>query len=136
MKAPELARLVQWLDEAGICAFEMKEPGRFIRVVMQGHGRAGPACGTGAVGPARKTQQVAAPARGIFMATHPLRAGPLAEVGMAVAAGAILGLVRVDDVVYRPVLAAHQGRVSRSWAADGDQIEEGSLLFDITVGGD
>lgn len=136
MKAPELATLVQWLEEAGISAFEMKEPGRFIRVVMQGHGRAGPACGTGAVGPARTTRQVAAQARGIFMATHPLRAGPLAEVGMAVAAGDMLGLVRVDDVLYRPVLAAHKGRVSRRWAADGERIEESALLFDITIGGD
>jgi acetyl-CoA carboxylase biotin carboxyl carrier protein len=138
MKAPELATLVQWLDEAGISDFEMKEPGRFIRVVMQGRGRADPACGTGtgAVGPARATQQVAAPARGIFMATHPLRAKPLAEVGLHVTAGDILGLVKVDDVLYRPVLAAHKGRVSRRWAADGEQIEEGTLLFDITIGGD
>lgn len=136
MKAPELATLVQWLDEAGISDFEMKEPGRFIRVVMQGHGRADPACGAGTVGPVRRTQQVKAPARGTFIATHPLRAKPLAEVGMAVAAGDILGLVKVHDVLYRPVLAAHKGRVSRRWAADGEHIEEGTLLFDITIGGD
>ena len=70
------------------------------------------------------------------MATHPLRAGPLAEVGMAVAAGDMLGLVRVDHVLYRPVLAAHKGHVSRRWAADGERVEDGALLFDITIGGE
>ncbi len=136
MKAPELAILVQWLDQAGISAFELNEPGRFVRVVMQGHGRAGPACGTGAVGPTLTTQRVTAQARGIFMSTHPLRAGPLAEVGMAVAAGDIVGLVQVDEVLYRPVLATHRGHVSRRWAADGERVVEGTLLFDITIGGD
>lgn len=134
MKAPELARLVRWLDEAGISAFELSEPGRFIRVLMLGQQSAVPARGPGAV--ARGTHQVAAQAHGVFMATHPLRAGPLAEVGMTVAAGAILGLVQVDEVLYQPVLAAHKGRVSRRWAADGGRVEAGTLLFDITVGGD
>lgn len=136
MKASELATLVQWLDAAGISDFEVKEPGRLIRVVMQGHGRAGPGSSAVAAEPGRRTRQVVAPARGIFMATHPLRAKPLAEVGARVAAGDILGLLKVDDVLYRPVLAGHGGRVSRRWVADSERIDDGTLLFDIAPGGD
>lgn len=136
MKTPELATLVRWLDEAGICDFEVKEPGRVIRVVMQGHGRTDPGSSAVTAEPGRRTKRVVAPAQGIFLATHPLRAKPLAEAGMPVAAGDILGLVRVDEVLYRPVLAGHGGRLSRRWAADGERIDEGTLLFDITTGSD
>jgi biotin carboxyl carrier protein len=136
MKSPELATLVRWLDEAGISDFEMKEPGRRVRVVMRGPGGIDPASIASAAGPARRMHQVTAPARGIFVATHPLRAKPLAQAGMAVAAGDILGLVKVDDVLYRPVVASHGGRVSRSWAVDGERTEPGMLLFEITAGND
>lgn len=139
MKIRQLSTLIQWLKDKDIHAIEVKEPNVSLRIVMRRHTEA-----TGAIRaeeyvalPAlskHKSSNVIANAQGIFMSTHPLRTSPLAVAGDMVKAGDVLGLLKVTDVLYQPVLAGQSGRLVRTLAFDGELIKEGMPLFELDIG--
>ena len=139
MKVRQLSTLVQWLKDKDIDTIEVQEPDMSVRIVMWRHTEA-----TGATRaeeslappplPKPKSSTVRANAQGIFRLTHPLRTSPLAAAGDMVKADDVLGLLKVTDVLYRPVLAGQKGRLVRTLALDGELIKEGMPLFELDIG--
>jgi acetyl-CoA carboxylase biotin carboxyl carrier protein len=138
LKVRELSTLVRWLKDNDIHAIEVQEPDMSVRIVMRRRTEA-----TGAIRaeeyaapPAlskHKSRNVTANAQGIFLLAHPLRTSPLAAAGDMVKAGDVLGLLKVMDVLYQPVLARQKGRLVRALALDGELIEEGMPLFELDI---
>ena len=138
MKVRQLSTLVQWLKDKDIYMIEVQEPDMSVRIVMRRHPEA-----TGAIRaeeylappplPKPKSSTVRANAQGIFLLAHPLRTSPLAVAGDMVKAGDVLGLLKVMDVLYQPVLARQKGRLVRALALDGELIEEGMPLFELAI---
>ncbi len=71
---------------------------------------------------------VGAPCVGLFLRTHPLRTDPLAETGRFVAAGAVLGLLRVGPLLVE-IRAPEAGTVSGVVADEGALVGFGTPLF-------
>ena len=138
MRLPELAELLQWLEDAGVDSFEMKQPGSMIRVVMQRHtqpiGLRSRPEGQRPGSAAQTVHQVIAQVRGTFLAAHPLRTAALTEVGATVTASDVLGLVRSGGVLYHPIVSGKNGRVNRRLVSDGDLVEPGMPLFELQRG--
>ncbi len=138
MKLRELSTLVQWLKDNCIESIEVQGPGSSVRVVMPRLARSTSKTGVAACAALppseRKSSIVIASAAGIFLSAHPLRTMPLAAAGSTVDAGDVLGLLKVSDVLYRPVLAGRKGSLVRALAQAGDLVEEGMPLFEINIG--
>lgn len=137
MKLLVLNTLLQWLKEADIHIFELKERGMSLRIVMQPQlqpeGYRINASSLPGNFLERRLHLVVADAKGIFLTAHPLRSAPLVAPGDLVAVGDVLGLLKVTDVLYKAVRASRQGRVVRT-LAEGDQlIEAGSSLFELDI---
>lgn len=71
---------------------------------------------------------VAASSVGIFLRQHPLRDTPLVEAGQDVAAGQIIGFLRIGALLL-PVAAARDGVVLDVPAAHGDLVGYGATLI-------
>jgi acetyl-CoA carboxylase biotin carboxyl carrier protein len=84
--------------------------------------------------PAPAAITVAAPGVGRFLARHPLREVPLAAIGSRVAAGNLLGLLQVEDLLL-PVVAPEAGVLAAVLVADGTLVGFGTPLFELTPGG-
>lgn len=140
MKVRELSTLVSWLNDKDIREIEVQEPDMSLRIVMRrqtevpGANR-GKECVAPAVSSKHQSRNVAANAQGIFLSVHPLRTSRLAVAGDRVKAGDVLGLLKVTDVLYQPVLAGQKGRLVRVLALDGELIKEGMPLFELDIGG-
>lgn len=140
LKLRELRTLIQWLKEGDIHAIDVQEPGMSVRIVMVRRAEAagGFRAEEYAAPPAvskRMLSKVTSNAAGIFLSVHPLRSSPLAVAGRLVKAGDVLGLLKVADVLYRPVLAGRNGCLVRVLAVEGDSVEEGMPLFELDIGG-
>ena len=139
MKLHELSTLVQWLKDNCIESIEVQAPGSSVRIVMPRDARSTSNIGVATRAapsppPIRKSSIVIASATGIFLSAHPLRTAPLAAAGSTVDAGDVLGLLKVSEVLYRPVLAGRKGSLVRALAQAGDLIEDGMPLFEIDIG--
>lgn len=75
-------------------------------------------------------QLVRAQSVGVFLDTHPLAAAPLAPVGARVAAGQVLGLLRIGALLL-PVTAPADAVVARVLATPGAAVGYGTALFDL-----
>ena len=137
MKLLVLTTLLQWLKEADIHIFELKERGMSLRIVMQpqlqSKGHPINASSLPADFLERRLHLVVADTKGIFLTAHPLRAAPLIAPGDVVAVGDVLGLLKVTDVLYKAVRASRQGRVVRTLAGNDQLIEAGSPLFELDI---
>ena len=139
MKLLVLTTLLQWLKEADIHIFELKERGMSLRIVMQPQPQLQPkgypinASSLPADFLERRLHLVVADTKGIFLTAHPLRAAPLIAPGDVVAVGDVLGLLKVTDVLYKAVRASRQGRVVRTVAGNDQLIEAGSPLFELDI---
>lgn len=137
MKLLVLTTLLQWLKEADIHIFELKERGMSLRIVMQAQlqpvGHPINASSLPADFLERRLHLVVADTKGIFLIAHPLRAAPLVAPGEVVAVGDVLGLLKVTDVLYKAVRASRQGRVVRTLAGNDQLIEAGSSLFELDI---
>jgi acetyl-CoA carboxylase biotin carboxyl carrier protein len=139
VRVRELSTLVQWLKDKGIHVFEVEQPDTSVRIVMQGCREATEAIRVEEyrirqASPKHPSSNVTANARGAFLSTHPLRTAAAVALGDTVKEGDVLGLLKVTDVLYHPVLADRKGRVMRVLAADGEMIEEGMPLFELDIG--
>lgn len=138
MKLRDLSTLVQWLKDNGIESIDVQAPGSSVRIVMPRHApstsNTGVASCVAAPPSMRKSSIVIASATGIFLSAHPLRTTPLAAAGSTVDAGDVLGLLKVSEVLYRPVLAGRKGSLVRALAQAGDLIEDGMPLYEIDIG--
>lgn len=76
------------------------------------------------------TLSLGAPTPGRFLHRHPLHDLPLAVPGMAVAAGQVLGLLRIGALLL-PVAAPRPGRFAGYRAADGATVGYGTPLLDL-----
>lgn len=138
MKASELTTLIGWLEDAGICLFEVEQPGTLLHIVMQTSPQFG-VIQTNATWltsdfSKRTLHHVKAKMKGIFLTAHPLNAHPLVAAGDFVAKGDVLGLLKVTDILYVAVLADRPGCMIRTLAVNGRLIEEGRPLFELDVG--
>ena len=137
MKLLVLTTLLQWLKEADIHIFELKERGMSLRIVMQPQlqpeGHRINASSLPANFPERRLHLVVADTKGIFLTAHPLRAAPLVAPGDVVAVGDVLGLLKVTDVLYKAVRASRQGRVVRTLAGSDQLVQAGSSLFELDI---
>ena len=139
MKLLVLTTLLQWLKEADIHIFELKERGMSLRIVMQPQPQLQPkghpinASSLPADFLERRLHLVVADTKGIFLTAHPLRAATLIAPGDVVAVGDVLGLLKVTDVLYKAVRASRQGRVVRTLAGNDQLIEAGSPLFELDI---
>jgi len=129
----ELVRLAGWLDEENIKSIEIFSPGRSLRIVMEGRiGGLGPTNRMASAHVGANGDPLAVPARtpGVFLAAHPCRTEPLVQSGAKVAAGDIVGLLKVGHILI-PVAAPRDGIVTRVLAAPGTTVDFGASLVEI-----
>jgi acetyl-CoA carboxylase biotin carboxyl carrier protein len=128
---PHLAAL---LAATGIDTLELAGPAGRVFLGRSGAPAATvPALDAAAPGPeagAAATVTVASPGIGAFRRAHPLHEQPLAEEGSEVAAGQVLALLQVGDLLL-PVRAPSGGILAAARRADGALTGFGDPLFDI-----
>lgn len=116
----ELARIVAWLEEAGLHAIEIEESGRSVRIVMAGGGPAGS-------GP---VETVAARTTGVFLAAHPDRGADFVRTGDRVRAGDVVALLGIGRLIV-PVTAPADGTILRRRIEPGTVVGYGTALFEF-----
>jgi acetyl-CoA carboxylase biotin carboxyl carrier protein len=78
--------------------------------------------------------QIVAPMVGTFYRAAEPDSPPLAEEGTEVAETTIVGIIESLQVL-NPVQAGHTGRVTRVLATDGQPVEYGQPIFEVTPSG-
>ncbi|RQN38013.1 acetyl-CoA carboxylase biotin carboxyl carrier protein [Paraburkholderia tropica] len=142
----ELRQITTWLADAGVEFIEIGRAGMRVRLTLEPDARAA-AVGAPVLSAASRDValptdssatrasadriEVRAPLAGQFLAAHPARVEPLASAGMPVAAGDVLGLVRVADLCV-PVVAAGPGIVEALLAEPGAAVGYGEPLFALS----
>lgn len=140
--AQRIRQLGDWLAGTDIAVLELSTPDTRIR--LDRGTAASPTSPARAAAPAVATtattgadraprpagQVVKAQSVGVFLDTHPLAAGPLAPVGARVAAGQVLGLLRIGALLL-PVTAPADAVVARVLATPGEAVGYGTALFDL-----
>jgi acetyl-CoA carboxylase biotin carboxyl carrier protein len=122
--APALVRaLSAALAGSDVVELELRGPGVHLRLRQDGAGvaqlaPAGPAAG----------EVIAAPGPGLFLDRHPLHRAPLAPSGMRVAAGDLVGLLRVGALLL-PVTAPRAGVIGAALVARDSAVGFGTPLF-------
>ncbi len=135
MNAGLTPQLAAWLADTDIGALELRGPGVHV-CLRQAGGRvealspAGFEALCAAAGPRMATVQVRASAVGLFLHAHPLHEAPLAAPDTRVAAGQVIGLLRVGMLLL-PVAAPQAGIMAGYAAATGARVEYGSHLADL-----
>jgi acetyl-CoA carboxylase biotin carboxyl carrier protein len=136
--AQRIRQLGDWLAGTDIAVLELSTPGTRLRLDRG----TPPATEARAAAPttamasmatqttASSGKAVKAQSVGVFLDTHPLAAEPLAPVGARVAAGQVLGLLRIGALLL-PVTAPADAVVGRVLATPGAAVGYGTALFDL-----
>ncbi|WP_322095432.1 acetyl-CoA carboxylase biotin carboxyl carrier protein [Paraburkholderia bannensis] len=141
----ELRQITAWLVESGVEFIEFGRAKTLVRLTLEPAGEAVRAFvtppqgespnaqenGSGATNASAAAIEIRAPLAGQFLAAHPARNGALASVGTQVAAGDVLGLVRVADLCV-PVVTASPGIVVALLAEAGTTVGYGAPLFSLS----
>lgn len=128
-----MREIAAWLESAGASAIEIEtEDGRHLRIVMDEEPALPTEKGTHDTVPAVPASVTAAkaPFAGHFLDTHPARETPAAAQDTAVAAGDIVGFVRVGPLLM-PVRAFSAGRPNECSVKAGDLVGYGDTIFSI-----
>ena len=123
-----VAEIAAWLAATDIDCLELTGPAGHLRLRRGGEPEV-TAVGTGD-GPLAEDETVAMPSPGfgIFLHAHPLHETPLVRAGDSVAAGQVLGFLKIGPLLV-PVPAPHEGVVSAIVAQDGALVGFGDPLF-------
>ena len=130
-----MQEIAVWLEKAGVSAIEIDmEDGRHVRIVMDGE-----ACLRADDGPRdmisttpASVSAAKAPFAGHFLDTHPARDVPAAAEGAAVAAGDIVGFIKVGPLLL-PVRAPAAGTLNESSVKAGNLVGYGDTIFPIAA---
>jgi|SoiMethySBSTD1v2_1073268.scaffolds.fasta_scaffold812186_2 acetyl-CoA carboxylase biotin carboxyl carrier protein len=123
-----VGEIAAWLAATDIDCLELTGPAGHLRLRRGGEPEV-TVVGTGD-GPAAEDDTVAMPSPGfgIFLRAHPLHETPLVQAGDSVAAGKVLGFLKIGPLLV-PVLAPHEGVVSAIVAQDGALVGFSDPLF-------
>jgi acetyl-CoA carboxylase biotin carboxyl carrier protein len=123
-----VAAIAAWLAATDIDYLELAGPAGHLRLRRGGEPDV-TAGGTGD-GPLAEDETVAMPSPGfgIFLHAHPLHETPLVRAGDSVAAGQLLGFLKVGPLLV-PVPAQHEGVITAIVAQDGALVGFGDPLF-------
>jgi acetyl-CoA carboxylase biotin carboxyl carrier protein len=122
--APALVRaLSAALAGSDVVELELRGPGVHLRLRQDGAGVARLALDRPGPG-----ETIAAPGPGIFLDRHPLHPVPLAPPGTRVAAGDLVGLLRVGALLL-PVTAPRAGVIGAALVAHDSAVGFGTPLF-------
>jgi acetyl-CoA carboxylase biotin carboxyl carrier protein len=123
-----VAEIAAWLAATDIDYLELAGPTGHLRLRRGGESEVT----TGGVsdGPPAEDETVAMPSPGfgIFLHAHPLHETPLVRAGDSVAAGQVLGFLKIGPLLV-PVPAPHEGVVSDILAQDGTLVGFCDPLF-------
>ena len=128
-----------WLAAADIDFIEIDAPGMRLRMLRGPAGyRAEETDLDTAAAPTTapamaKTASARTPCAGVFLTAHPLRTEALAAAGRRVAAGDVVALVRIGQVLV-PVTTPVPGTVLRTLAPPDSLVGYGTPLLDIDTG--
>ena len=128
-----MREIAAWLESAGASAIEIEtEDGRHLRIVMDEEAALPTEKGTHDTVPAEPASVTAAkaPFAGHFLDVHPARDTPTAAQDTAVAAGDIVGFVKVGPLLM-PVRAFAAGRLNECSVKAGDLVGYGDTIFSI-----
>mgnify|MGYP001580926872 CR=1 FL=1 len=130
-------RLSGWLLGTDIALLELRGPGLHLRLHNDGRrvirvpaGEIVESALEALEGVTATTLAVKASSVGIFLHAHPLHEAPLASPGQAVAAGQIIGLLRIGALLL-PVTAPHGGTCLEHAAAHGSAVGYGTPLIHL-----
>lgn len=128
-----MQQIAAWLENSGASAIEIEtEDGRHVRIVMDGEvtlrADNGPRDVVSMV-PVSITA-AKAPFAGHFLDAHPARGTPAAAEDTAVAAGDIVGFVKVGPLLL-PVRAPDAGTLNACSVKAGDLVGYGDPIFSI-----
>ncbi|MFJ3057936.1 hypothetical protein [Herbaspirillum sp. NPDC087042] len=135
MDIEQVRELIRLAEQGRLGALELRRPDGRLRLegalpvavaAMEFTPLATPAP---APAPAPGPVQATAAGFGYFSSRHPVRSNALAADGEQVAAGQVLGLIRVDEL-YLPVLSPAAGAAT-CLVADDTLVGYGTPLFDI-----
>jgi biotin carboxyl carrier protein len=134
MNIKEIRQLAGWIREAGLSALELKRPG-FELFIKRGSGNvsgAVPEVMGEPVSPSVVTtpHSIKAANPGVFFSCHPDERIGYIKVGDVVAAGQLLGLLRIG-ALYLPVRSDRSGKVLQILASEGDRVGYGQPLLNI-----
>ncbi len=125
-------RIAGWLAAADIDCIEIGAPGMQLRMVRGAAGyrveQENPRA-TAMV----QTSSARAPCAGVFLQAHPLRSEALAKAGQPVAAGDVVALLRIGELLV-PVTAPARGTVVGALAPQDSLVGFGTPLVQITPG--
>jgi len=126
-----VADIAAWLAATDIDCLELTGPAGHLRLRRGGEPEV-TADWTGD-GPLAEDETVAMPSPGfgIFLHAHPLHEKPLVQADDSVAAGQVLGFLKIGPLLV-PVPAPHDGVVSDIVTRDGTLVGFGDPLFRIS----
>ncbi|TWB02362.1 acetyl-CoA carboxylase biotin carboxyl carrier protein [Bradyrhizobium stylosanthis] len=124
----DIERLARILEQSGIDAIEIEQPGLSLKLTMDTGARV---TTPAAVAPVQEHFVMAkANVAGHFLAAHPWRDKPFVAPGQRVEAGAIVGLVRIG-LLYAPIVAPAAGTVDAVIAEAGTMVGYGTPIVRI-----
>ncbi|PBQ00381.1 acetyl-CoA carboxylase biotin carboxyl carrier protein [Pseudomonas congelans] len=133
MNIKEIRQLAAWIRDAGLTALELKRPG-FELVIRRGEpvrAFAAPSATQVAAEPSALTAHVVtADNPGVFVLSHPDERSRYVKPGDSVAAGQLLGLLRIG-LLYLPVRSNQAGRLVRFLAAENERVGYGQPLIEL-----
>ncbi|RMP18784.1 hypothetical protein ALQ08_00201 [Pseudomonas syringae pv. delphinii] len=133
MNINEIRQLAGWIRDAGLTVLELKRPGfeLLIRRGVRADTHASPTdMQTAAEQPQAATCVIAADNPGVFVTSHPDEKNSYVKPGDSVAAGQLLGLLRIGWL-YLPVRSSQAGRVVRFLAAEHERVGYGQPLIEL-----
>ncbi|EKG31837.1 acetyl-CoA carboxylase biotin carboxyl carrier protein [Pseudomonas avellanae] len=133
MNINEIRQLAGWIRDAGLTVLELKRPGfeLLIRRGAPAYPHASPPdVQTAAEQPQAAACVIAADNPGIFVSSHPDEKNSYVKPGDSVAAGQLLGLLRIGRL-YLPVRSSQAGRVVRFLAAEHERVGYGQPLIEL-----
>ncbi|KPW61077.1 Uncharacterized protein ALO80_04492 [Pseudomonas caricapapayae] len=134
MNINEIRQLAVWIRDAGLTVLELKRPG-FELLIRRGEPVQNRALEPAAVRIAAEPSAAAAHVitasnPGVFVSTHPDERNSYVKPGDTVAAGQLLGLLRIG-LLYLPVRSKQAGRVVRFLAAEEERVGYGQPLIEL-----
>ena len=134
MQFDSVRQLSAWLADTDIALLELSGPGLSLRLHKDGDPGAIEARQGAVPPPAAPAQHqgltVRAPSVGVFLATHPLHATPLALPGARLRAGEPIGLMQIGALLL-PVDAPQDAIVRAVLATPGTPVGFGTPLFEL-----
>ncbi|POD72159.1 hypothetical protein BKM17_21935 [Pseudomonas syringae group genomosp. 3] len=133
MNINEIRQLAGWIRDAGLTVLELKRPG-FELLIRRGVRADTQASPTDVQAAAEQSQAaacvIAADNPGVFVTSHPDEKNSYVKPGDSVAAGQLLGLLRIGRL-YLPVRSSQAGRVVRFLAAEHERVGYGQPLIEL-----